>query len=278
MACHEVVEKSRGSPARRTGMSEGADRDAAEPTVIACRFVAARNALLVSGDFGAVFMDCYLHHGRNGVVLRDGADDILKESLAALALYAATRPHHETLAWTLHFEEEELNVFATAENATGRLVGRVFSGNVRNVGANVLHAEIAGPAGTRRRSSVDFPGRDVLSAASRFYAQSEQRPGRFLHLGGDTFAGLVAQPDCDAEWFAGVTREEIAALAADGNQAPLEQRRLSFFCGCTPEKIARAIGGALRGRLGEIFGGDSHINVDCPRCGLRHELPRGLFA
>ncbi|MFM8655754.1 MAG: hypothetical protein ACKOD5_01275, partial [Chthoniobacterales bacterium] len=43
-----------------------------------CRFVAGRNALLVSGDFAGVFMDCYLHLGRAGVVLRDGTDELLK--------------------------------------------------------------------------------------------------------------------------------------------------------------------------------------------------------
>lgn len=260
-------------------MSAGAvDGNGPEGTIVACRFIARRNALLVSADFGEVFMDCYLHLGRAGIVLRDGTDEILKGSLAAVALYAATRPHNETLAWTLHFEREGLNIFAAAENPSGHLVGRVFSGNVRDVGGNVLHAEIAGAGEARRRSSVDFSGNDVLRAAERFYAQSEQRPGRFFYLGGDTFAACAAQPDCDTSWLEGVASGEIAALVADVSVPPLEKRRYVFCCGCTAEKIALAIGGALRGRLDEIFGADSHINVDCPRCGLRHELPRELFA
>lgn len=258
--------------------ADAAAEEVAEPSVIACRFLAGRNALLVSGDFGAVFLDCYLHLGRTGVVLGGGADEILKRALAALALYAATRPHNETLAWTLHFESEELNIFATAENAVGHLAGRVFSGNVRSVGGNILHAEIAGAGGARRRSSVDFSGNDVLSAAGRFYAQSEQRPGKFCHLGGDVFAALVAQPDCDTAWLENVSTDGVAALVADDSAPPLEIRRFTFCCGCSPEKIALAIGGALRGRLEEIFGPDDRINVDCPRCGFRHELPRTLFA
>lgn len=244
---------------------------------VVCRFLAGRNALLVSGDFGPVFMDCYLHLGRAGVVLRDGTDELLKRSLAAIALYGATRPRNEILAWTLHLEAEELNVFVAAEIALGHLVGRVFCGNVRNVGGNVLHAEIAGPENVRRRSSVDFEGSDALDAAARFYAQSEQRPGRFFYLGGDMFAALVAQPDCDTGWLESVSRDEVFALISDDSRPPLEVRKYAFACGCTPEKIAAAIGGALQGQLDEIFGGDSHINVDCPRCGLRHELPRGLF-
>ncbi|MFM8808041.1 MAG: disulfide bond chaperone [Chthoniobacterales bacterium] len=242
-----------------------------------CRFVAGRNALLVSGDFAGVFMECYLHLGRAAVVLRDGTDELLKQSLAAVALYAATRPRNETLAWTIHFEDKELNIFVAAENTTGHLVGRVFSGNVRSVGTNVLHAEIAGSEGIRRRSSVDFSGDDVLAAAERFYSQSEQRPGRFFYLGGDTFAALVAQPDCDVEWLQSVPAEEVRAMAADNARSPLEVRPFMFCCGCTPEKIADALGGAVRANLDEVFGADIHINVDCPRCGLRHELPRSLF-
>jgi len=243
-----------------------------------CRFVADRNALLVSGDFGDVFMDCYLHLGRAGVVLRDGTDELLKQSLAALALYSASRPRNETLAWTLHFEAKEVNVFVAAENSTGHLVGRVFAGNVRNVGTNVLHAEIAGNEGIRRRSSVDFVGDDILQAASRFYAQSEQRPGRFFYLGGDSFAALVAQPDCDLEWLQSLSVDEVALMVLDQSRALLEVRSCMFCCGCSPAKIADALGGAIRGNLQEVFGSDSHINVDCPRCGLRHELPRALFA
>lgn len=255
--------------------SFGAGEDGAD--VLACRFVAAHNALLVAGDLGNVFMDCYLHLGRAGVVLRDGTDELLKRSLAALVLYAASRPRTETLAWTLHFEAKELNVFVAAENATGRLVGRVFGDNVRRVGSNVLHAEIADHRGVRRRSSVDFRGDDPLSAAARFYAQSEQRPGRFVYLGGDRFAALVAQPDCDTGWLESVTTREIGLLAENTEEIPLEERCYVFCCGCSPEKIAAAIGGALQGRLDEVYGVDTHINVDCPRCGLRHELPRSLF-
>ena len=87
----------------------------------------------------------------------------------------------------------------------------------------------------------------------------------------------MAQPDCDVDWLQGVSAEEVAGMVSDNSLPPLEVRRCMFCCGCTPEKIAAAIGGAVCGRLEEIYGQDAHINVDCPRCGLRHELPRELF-
>ena len=248
-----------------------------DSVLVPCLFVRDRNALLCSADFGPMFMDVYLHLGQNAVVLGGGADEKLKLLLAALTLHAASRPHAETCAWTVHLEAEQMNLFAVAENPTGRVTGQVFTENVRSSAGNVLHAEVAGPGGERRRSSVDFEGADIFVAAAAYYARSEQRPARYFDLGGDRFALLAAQPDCDEEWLAAVTTEEVRVLADDAARAPLETRRYLFSCGCSPERLATALAPALRSDLDGIFGGDSHITVTCPRCGTRHELARGLF-
>ena len=102
-----------------------------------------------------------------------------------------------TCAWTLHLDVELLNIFVVAENPTGHVTGQVFAENVRELGVSVLHSEVAAADGERRRSSVDLRGAGVLAAAEAYYAQSEQRPARYFELGGDQFALLSAQPDCD---------------------------------------------------------------------------------
>ena len=244
---------------------------------VECRFVRGRNALLCAADFGAMFMELYLHLGQTGVVLGSGADEKLKLLLAALTLHAASRPHAETCAWTMHLEEEKMNLFAVAENPTGHVTGQVFTENVRSRGGNVLHAEVAEAAGARRRSSVDFAGADILRAAAEYYGRSEQRPARYFELGGDRFALLAAQPDCDTEWLAGVGSDEVVSLVEESSRPPLETRTYRFFCGCSPVRVAEALAPALRNDLDGIFGGDSHITVTCPRCGLRHELAKELF-
>lgn len=246
-------------------------------TSVECRFVRGRNALLCSADFGPMFLDLYLHLGQTGVVLGGGADEKLKFLLAAISLHAASRPHHETWAWTVHLEREKTNVFAVAENPTGRVTGQVFLENVRLSGGNVLHAEVAVPSGVRRRSSVDFEGADILSAAASYYGRSEQRPGRYFELEGDRFALLAAQPDCDTAWLEAVEVGEVRALADDTSRPPLESRSYRFACGCTAERVAGAVAPALRGDLDGIFAGEPCITVTCPRCGLRHELARHLF-
>ena len=82
----------------------------------------------------------------------------LKLLLVALVLHAAARPQADTCAWTLHLESAGMNLFGVVENPTGHVTGQVFTENIRPVGGNVLHAELAGPGGLRRRSSVDFKG------------------------------------------------------------------------------------------------------------------------
>jgi molecular chaperone Hsp33 len=248
-----------------------------DAVLVACRFVRGRNALLCAADLGPMFMDVYLHLGQNAVVLGGGSDERLKLLLAALTLHAAARPHAETCAWTLHLEAAKMNLFAVAENPTGHVTGQVFTDNVRTTGGNVLHAEVAGPGGERRRSSVDFSGSDIMAAAAEYYSRSEQRPARYFELGGDRFALLAGQPDCDIGWLEDVGTEEVRALADDESCPPMETRAYRFFCGCSPRRVADAIAPALSGDLDGIFGADMHITVTCPRCGTRHELARSLF-
>lgn len=245
---------------------------------VECRFVRERNALLCAADFGPVFIDLYLHLGQSGLVLASGTDEKLKQLLGVVALHAAARPRAETCAWTLHLEKEGLNLFAVAENPTGHLVGQVFSRNVKSVGCDVLHTEAADAGGVRRKSVVELPDGGILQAAEAYYEKSEQRPARFFSLGGDSLAAVVAQPDCDLAWLGGLDVAGVAStLEAERRRPPLEMRVFRFACGCSPDKIAAAIGPALRGSLDEVFGGASHLSVPCPRCGRKHEVSRELF-
>ena len=263
---------------RQTGKGRNVSKVAEEGVVLVdCCFVREHNALLCSADFGPLFMDMYLHLGQNGVVWGGGADEKWKLLLAALVLHAASRPQADTCAWTLHLESAGMNLFGVAENPTGHVTGQVFTEHVRPVGGNVLHAELAGPGGLRRRSSVDFKGDDILLAAADYYVRSEQRPARYFELGGDQFALLTAQPDCDTDWLASVDGNGLAALLRDLAHPPLERRPYRFCCGCSPVRVAGVLAPALRGDLDGIFGDDAHITVACPRCGTRHQLARGLF-
>jgi molecular chaperone Hsp33 len=256
-------------------MTQPDDKECAE---VSCRFVREHNALLCAGDFGAVFVDFYLHLGQNGLVLANGTDEQLKLLLVAVTLHAATRPHAETWAWTLHLDEQKLNFFALAENPTGHVVGQLFPENVRTTGGDTLHVEMATADGQRRRSVVDLQGHEgILSVAEAYYRQSEQRPARFFDLGGDAFAIVAAQPDCDLEWLEKVGADEIAQRWHDPAQKSLETRFYKFCCGCTPERISAAIGPALSANLEEVFQGESMIRVTCPRCGAKHEIPKSLF-
>ena len=105
---------------------------------------------------------------------------------------------------------------------------------------------MAGAGGERRRSSVAFRGGDILRAASEYYERSEQRPARYFELGGDRFALLAAQPDCDTAWLEAADAAEVQTLLEDESRPPLETRVYRFLCGCSPERVAEALAPSLR--------------------------------
>jgi len=70
-------------------------------TVISVSFVRKRNALLMRGDLGTLFVDYMLHVADHRLNYDEEAGRLLKEGLAAFVLHCASRPRHEHIAWTI---------------------------------------------------------------------------------------------------------------------------------------------------------------------------------
>lgn len=237
-------------------------------------FVRERNVLLVRGDFGALFMDHYLHLGQWGLALDAFADTALKKALAAVALHAATRPPQDTVAWTIHFEEPLWNVFVVAENASGRVTGQAFGDGVRPMQRNLLYAETRDRAGRPRQSVVEFFGTDVSGAVEAYYVQSEQRAVRLFGGEDDRFALLLAQPQADLDWLRGLTPDAVWDIASAEALGPLEKRACRLECGCTHERMLQVLLPVMATDAGELFGGEEKLAMRCPRCGARFVISR----
>ena len=94
-------------------------------------FVRHRNALVARGEFSEIFAAWYLHRMDCGIQLPPGCDEIGREALAALTLHCAGRPWKETCAWTVHFRDPRMNIFAAGDNTAGTVVANVFTENIR---------------------------------------------------------------------------------------------------------------------------------------------------
>ncbi|MGC1479323.1 MAG: Hsp33 family molecular chaperone HslO [Chthoniobacterales bacterium] len=237
-------------------------------------FVRGRNALVARGEFSQLYVDYYLHLADYAQTVDPDAAEYAKLALAGIALHCASRPRRDRVAWTVNFQDPLLNVFAAGDNVEGTVVSTVYTEGVRKADRGMFYADTIPAGGEPRRSVVDFEGGDFFAAAERFYAHSEQRPGRFFRHSDDDFVLVGAQPDCDVEWLEGLTAESIRGLDEREELSLLEQRYFRFECGCNQDRMMRAVAPAFLADADDLFGDEPLIRMGCPRCGAKHVITR----
>ena len=237
-------------------------------------FVRHRNALVARGEFSEIFAAWYLHRMDCGIQLPPGCDEIGREALAALTLHCAGRPWKETCAWTVHFRDPRMNIFAAGDNTAGTVVANVFTENIREIEKGLFYSDVIGAGGPPRRSVTEFQGNGFLKAVEQFYLKSEQRPARFFWHGEEDLVMVSAQPDCDIEWLESLDNAAIATLDSDAELSLLEKRSYRFECGCTQARMMDLLGPVFQRQGNELFGDEETIRIHCPRCGARHVITR----
>jgi molecular chaperone Hsp33 len=237
-------------------------------------FVRGRNALLTRADFGELYVDYYLHQGQHGYQHEPEHDDLLKQALAAITLHAASRPWSESIGWTIHLQEPLLNLFVSADNRRGAIVGQLFTENVKEDAPQLFHADVVRDRGESRRSVVEFAGNDVFRAVEHLYEQSEQRPGRYFQYGHEDFVFISAQPQCDLAWFEELDDGAILTLDQVEELSLLEKRRYRWECGCNQERMFAVLASVMKSDPEGLFGDDPVLRISCPRCGARHTVTR----
>lgn len=229
-------------------------------------FVRKRNALLVRGKFQQLYIDYYLHLMQHGIQPPEALDQMLKDTLAALALHLCSRPHDETTAWTIHVKEpQRANLFVTGSTHPGRVTGRVFTEDVKKEGEALFIAQTLRPNHPTRQSMIEFAGTDVFAGVEAFYTQSEQRLTRLFRLPDEEFIQISAEPDCDEIWLSEIALENVLEIEKDEHLTLLETRGYQFECGCSMERLLPVITRLPKEDLDHIFE-DGVAQVTCPRC------------
>lgn len=237
-------------------------------------FVRERNALLTRAYLGDLYLDYYLHQGQLGVQHSPGHDGMMKEALAAMVLHSASRPWNEVAAWTLHFEGPAVNLFVSGDNPHGRIVGQIFTQDVKKTGRNLFCADVVRGASGTGRSTVEFKGDTVMGGFEWFYAQSEQRVARVFEIETEDFVLISAQPDCEQGWIEGLSNEDLRSLDARETLSLLETRRYRWECGCTQSRMLDVLVPVLKSDPEGLFGEDLAVRMACPRCGTRYVITR----
>jgi len=235
-------------------------------------FARGRNALVARASFSELYAAWYLHRMDCGLQVPPGCDGFSRDALAALTLHCASRPWKETCAWTVHFPDPRVNIFASGDNATGAVVANVFHENVRAIKCGMFYADVIDDGRPPRRSVVEFEGAGFLQAVEQYYEKSEQRPARFFRQGEEDLVLVSAQPDCDMDWLRSLDEEAIRKL--DAELSILESRSYRFQCGCTQDKMLDFLVPVFLRKADELFEREETVRIHCPRCGARHVITR----
>ena len=250
---------------------------AEEFTKIESIFVRHRNALLLRGQFTPIYTDYYLHLMQHGVRPPGDLDQMLKDTLAMLALHLVARPWAETIAWTANLRAPRINLFVTGSSFEQAVTGRIFTEDVREPDRNFFYAQTTAIEGAKPRfSTLEIDGRDPIAWVSQYYDQSEQRPARAFRLEDENFVLIAAQPDCDLEWLASLDEAAVAKISETEETTLLETRQFRFHCGCTLDKILPILGG-WKDRPDELFGDADSISIQCPRCAAKYNVTRDMI-
>lgn len=246
-------------------------------TKIESIFIRHRNCLMVRGQFIGIYTDYYLHLSEQDIRYPLELDQMLKDSLAMLALHLTARPWAETIAWTANLRAPRINLFVTGSSNEAYVTGRVFTEDIREPDRNFFYSQTTVPTSPEPRlSTMEVDGRDPIEWISQFYAQSEQRPARAFRLPDENFVLIAAQPDADLEWLEALSEEDVAKISETEETNLLETRPFRFHCGCTVEKILPILG-SWREKPDELFHGEDSIRVQCPRCAANYVITRDMI-
>lgn len=238
-------------------------------------FVREKNALLARGCFTELYIEHYLMLADHGLRFDSDLDTKFKETIAAICLHAACRPHNEIVAWTLHYEAPACNIFVTANNTTAQTVGTLHTENVRSAGKNMLYSDVLAGSQPMRRSTITFGENDSpFLAATQFYQQSEQRLARYFTHSDEDFILIVAQPDCDLDWLKSLDDAAIPSLDQKETLRLLETRKFWWKCGCSLEKMMGILAPTMKQTPEALFGEDAALTMRCPRCGASYQISR----
>lgn len=238
-------------------------------------FVRNRNALAVRGNFSELYTDYYLHLMEHGLKNDNEADQLIKDGLAALILYLASRPRNEAVAWTLNWQSPLLNLFVTGSNRDASITGRIFTGDeVRKRDENLFYSQTTVDGQSNRQSMIEAEEMEMFSIVEAYFRQSEQRPARFFRHREEDFVLVTAQPDCDMDWFDSLDDEAIRSLDEAEELSLLEKRFYRFHCGCSMDRIFPIIGSMGKSTVDDVFDGGEIAKMSCPRCGANYIITR----
>ena len=163
-------------------------------TTIESIFVRHRNALLLRGQFTPIYTDYYLHLMQHSVRPPGELDQMLKDTLAMLALHLVARPWAETIAWTVNLRAPRMNLFVTGSSFEQAVTGRIFTEDVREPDRNFFYAQTTTTENSKpRTSTLEIEGKDPIVSLTSYHAHTAAIADKYVDflLVGDSLGNVM---------------------------------------------------------------------------------------
>ncbi|NNF06246.1 MAG: hypothetical protein HKN21_05765 [Candidatus Eisenbacteria bacterium] len=235
------------------------------------------NAMLATGTFTALIAAFSEHANRWEAPLDGLTYTMMRQGLSGMVLHLSFRPNDENIGMTVNFKQPPINVFLSGDASESWVTGRAFVEGVKTTESSRLFMQTHRRKSGATQSMIEITGLDLLEVFEQYFKQSVQTPARFFELDKDQFAMILGLPNADRSWIENFTPDQKLFGIWKKTLEPLDQREFKFHCGCTPEKMVKAVHSIFGEDPDALFKGEDEVEVSCPRCGTRWTLTESQF-
>lgn len=231
--------------------------------------------LVVLGEFAEVVISKERYEARYKIQpAAEAAARELEQLMGAAALAAVARAEREAWGWTVTLPGSERGLFCGVE-PEGMVCGRIRSASADKAAVYLQRQKADGPV---VQSHYEPLSNDPVKAISRYFKQVEQIQTRIVLDDSCSGALVQALPDGDFSRVDSLPDEtlleRLRQMAGEGEIKPIHEMVLFYECRCDDEMILEMLTSLQDGQRKELWGSESSLTVECPRCGREYTIRR----
>lgn len=232
------------------------------------------NLLVVWGDSGPLMQGLDAYHARYDLPSPTlAARAVLQRALAGAGAAAISLAEREHWGWSLTFPGTETGLFIGAEPEGMMVIREKPAAHGQGKGLVQRHK----PPEAVTQSSFLLRDTDPLHAVETYFNEVLQTETRLAYADGRiAFATALPGGDLgalrgldDTAWLA-----ELTGLVRDEHLQKLSDVLLFYACRCDDEMILNMVMNLPAATRRELWGEESELHIECPRCGRRYTIER----